>query len=432
MKTQPLVVLAVIYSAMLIYASIMPFDIGSVDDLEKSLSRFWGGWPIDPEARISGSDVMSNLVLYIPLGWFVAVRCKFSRDKPIVVVLIASAMCSVLSLCIEFVQMFTVSRISSAADWLFNSVSGFFGAITGVLYGEKVWLKGVSWLEKSWCDRPANIVAMMLIVLLAADAWAPYMPTILTKQVWRSLKNSHFNIMEGLALHPWHWWLVTRVLVYMVLTMLLASWGGRKDEGVTISWVRAAVVTACFALVFETGKLFIASRSMNVANIITSWIGGFLGILIGVFSSNKLISNKLNVMIVTLLVYVFYLWWTPFNFVWEPEMIQSGLPSPIQLLPLYHYAMGAELNHIRLFVQSIFLLGLFTYLIRLKFGWIERRVSVILIAVLLAMALGLLLEGGQLLLPSRTASMTDVYCFAAGAGIGAWVPLPQSKYDTSG
>jgi len=419
-------VLGILYATLLIYASLMPFDIAATNDIEKSFSRFWDAWPIDPNARISGSDVMSNLLLYMPLGWIVAVGGGLRGVRGAVTMVIATTACALLSIAIEMVQMIVDSRISSGADWVLNTISGSLGSAAGVVFGKRVWTGGIRWLQRSWKTSPADIGTLMFIFLLAADAWAPYMPTLLLKQVWRSLAGSHFNILEGLALHPWHWWVMTRIMIYMLLTVLLANWGGRQKPPSLRVLFDAVVVAAGFAFVLELGKLLIASRTFNVANVATSWFGSLTGAAIVIFLLNKLSPlRKLESMCVAIFSYLIYLWWFPFDFSLNVANILKGLPTGIEILPLYHYAMGAELNHIRLFVQSIFLQALFTYLLRIRFGWIKLRRGGIFIFAAIAALFGMVLEGGQLLLPSRTASMTDVYCFAAGAGIGAWIPMPE-------
>jgi VanZ family protein len=328
--------------------------------------------------------------------------------------------CSAVSACVELAQSTLSSRTASAADWLLNTFSGFAGATVGVICGKGLWSGAIRWLHRSWRVRPVNIATLVFMALLAADAFAPFMPTILLKQLWQSLKKSHFDFSSGLALHPWHWWLATRVLVYAVLTMLIAAWGGKGPR--LMVWLRAAVLAAGFALSLELVKPMIVSRSINLANVLTSWFGCFVAVLISAFQEQKLSApRKLELAIASLLVYVFYLAWTPLNFNLKPEMFQRALFSPIQLLPFYHYAMGAELNHAKLFVQSVFFQGILIYLMRVRFGWFESPPLGITRAVLFAGALGLLLEVGQIFLPSRTPSMTDVYCFAIGGGIGAWI-----------
>ncbi len=423
MKLRLLTILGMLYGVMLVYASLMPFDFVLGEHIGHQIHRFWSYWPFNHTARISGSDVVSNLALYVPLGWLITVRCRLGGVRVYLSLMIAVLICSTVSACVELAQITTLSRTSSAADWLLNTISGCSGATAGAICGKGLWVGGIQWLRRCWNTRPVDIATLALMGLLSADALAPYIPTILLKQVWHSLKRSHFDIVGGLALHPWHWWVVTRVLVYAVLTMLLAAWGGQKPD--LKRWIRAAAVAACFALSLELAKPMIVSRTINMANVLTSWSGCFVAVSVGAFFASRVATHrKLGLAIAALLTYLFYLWWIPFNFVWDPELFRKEVPSPVELLPFYHYAMGAKLNHVRLFVQSVFLQGILVYLLRLRFGWFEGAGTRIALAAIFAGALGLLLEGGQIFLPSRTPSVTDIYCFALGGVLGAWIRRP--------
>lgn len=421
-----LTILSLLYGALLVYASLMPFDFQTAAPSGPDIRSLWRGWPVDLDARISGSDLVSNLALYLPLGWMIAVRLSLSRraSGPFLSLLLSALVCSLLSFCIEAAQAVTLSRTASGSDWLLNTVSGTAGAALAGIYGTRLWMAGVSWLQNAWRSRPTDTATLALGVLMTADALTPFLPTILLKQVWRSLKHSHFDLSVGLAEHPWHWWLVTRVMMYAVLTLMLASWGRTDRSPRTLQRrIIAGSIAAGFAFGLETTKLLIASRAFNIANVAASWGGCLLGVLAGHGLAGRTSTRRtLEWAIAALLLYVFYLAWTPFHFVWDLERLPAQWPSPVQLLPLYHYAMGSELNHARLFVQSVFFQGLLIYLLRVRFGWFDRSRAGIGSAALAVGFLGLLQEGGQLFLPSRTPSATDIYCFALGGALGAWIP----------
>ncbi len=426
MKTRLLTILTAIYGCLLIYASLMPFDFLFDVRVIDRIDHVWAGWPINPSARISGSDIVSNLALYIPLGWMLAVRLRLAGRHLVIAVVISMVACSALSAGVELLQLPLRSRISSAADWLLNTISGFTGSVAGAVWGKRLWQYLVAWLERAWEVRPVDIATIVLLSLLAADAFSPYLPTILLKHVWRNLQQARVDLADGFSVHPWHWWLVTRMGAYAVLTLMLNVWNGRTRR----DWrgaLQAALFLAGFALCLEVGKLMIVSRTFNIANPAASLMGCAVAMIVAV-SAPKRISPALRVGLacVALPAYLFYLAWTPFDFIWDLDMIRRVRFSPVQLLPFYHYAMGAGLNSARLFVQSVLLLAIFVYLLRVRWGCFEPSRAGIVFAALFAALLGLLVEGGQIFLPSRTPSMTDVYCYAIGGGLGAWVPTPAS------
>ena len=235
----------------------------------------------------------------------------------------------------------------------------------GVFCGVGIWHSSVRWTRRTWKTSPADIAVIFFMLLLAADALAPYLPTILLKQVWASIKKSKFDLFAGLAIHPWHWWVVCRALVYAVLTCMLSGWGGRTPNG--RDWIRACAIAACLAFCLEVGKLMIVSRFFNVANVVVAWGGCAAAVSIGAFAlCPERDRAKVDFVIAAILVYLFYLAWTPFQFVWDSSMLARAPSSVVKMLPFYHYAMGADLNHARLFVQSVFIMALLVYLLRVR------------------------------------------------------------------
>ena len=415
---------------MLIYASLMPFDFSFESDWENSYTFFWGYWPINPGARISGSDLISNLVLYTPLGWMITVRLRLSNFNSVLSLAAAGIICSLISIFVEGLQMVTVSRVASGSDWLLNTVSGITGSFIGLPNGATMWVSGIEWLKNNWLKKPAAIAVLILAGLMAADAFSPFMPTILLKQVGRNLRRSIFSLDLGFAVHPWHWWLLKVGLAYVCLTLLFSSCLENRSR--LLRLIQSVFIVGIFCLSLELGKIFIVSRAFNAANVASGWIGCFSALGIGLLSGKRKYIKKINWGIGLLFFYIFYLGWFPFNFNWHIEQILARLPSPLRLLPLYDYAMGASLNHVRLFVQGIFLPAMLVYLLKIRLGWFKQDGYGVWAAAFFCAVLGILQEGGQLFLASRYPSVTDIYCFAAGGYLGAVVTLYPKNVGVRG
>ena len=415
--TNLLCVFIAVYAVLLIYASLMPFDFLFERGQYGLYKIFWNYWPFNPHARISGSDVLSNLVLYVPLGWMITVRLRLSNYNSIFSLAVSGMISSLISFSVEILQIYIVSRVASGSDWLLNTISGLSGSLSGLVAGEKVWISGIDRLKNSWHEKPAEIAVLILTGLAAADALSPFMPTILLKQLGRNFKRSLFSIDIGFAVHPWHWWFLKVGLFYACFTLLFASCVKNKSRLMRL--IQAAFITGLFCLCLEVGKLFIASRFFNVANVISGWSGCIAGLTTGLLTGKRKNIEKLNWSIGLILLYIFYLGWFPFDFNWRIEQIPGRLPSVLTLLPLYDYAMGASLNHARLFVQSIILAAMLVYLLKIRLGWFKMKIWGVWTAALFCAALGILQEGGQIFLSSRYPSVTDIYCFAAGGYLGA-------------
>jgi VanZ family protein len=181
----------------------------------------------------------------------------------------------------------------------------------------------------------------------------------------------------------------------------------------------------CFAVLTEACKLFIEGRSANTANVLSSAAGTLASLAAGALFGRG-VSARLRRLLPALLVgaYVVYFEWTPFAFTWSVSPVVEKMPRGAEWLPLYHYAMGARAEDVRLFLRTLTVVGALTYATTIAWRWLgegdaARRV---LRAALLAGGLGLVLEFGQFFL-ERVPSVTDVFCFAAAGALGAWVYL---------
>ncbi len=428
MKLRLLTALCVVYVLLLLYGSLMPFDFtAGPEAVAKRLDRAWQCWPFVPDARISGSDALSNLLLYVPLGGLIATRLRLRRNRSILCALILpTAIATATSAAVETLQLFSMTRTASGLDFLLNCSGGLLGACAATACGRPAWILLVRRLRLRWHRRPETLPAAALLVLLAADSLFPFLPTILLSNVNRSLKRTYsLGLAGGLAMHPWHYWLLAKAGVYAALTLLLSAASARRGWR---SWLRAASLAACFAAAIEACKPFIISRDASAANVLLAVCGCGAGVLLGPAVFALLSARVKGVLAVAAIgVYIVYVEWQPFAFVWDPAAMRAKLPSGAELLPLYHYAMGARFEDVRLFLRSVVLLAALVYAARLvsRLGG-RARVAGIIKAVVVTGFLGLILELGQFLLPTRVPSVTDVFCFALGGALGAWAGVPPA------
>jgi glycopeptide antibiotics resistance protein len=79
-------------------------------------------------ARLAG-DAVFNLAMFVPLGWLLARGIEDLGASTRTRVVVVAAACAALSLTVETVQFFLVSRYSSAIDILANTVGAAVGAV---------------------------------------------------------------------------------------------------------------------------------------------------------------------------------------------------------------------------------------------------------------------------------------------------------------
>ena len=114
--------LALVYAALIVYASLYPFadwrdqGIWPWAFLAAPLPRYWTWF-----------DVVANVLGYVPLGFLLALA--FMRSgRGHRAVLWATALVVLLSLLLEMLQGFLPMRVPSHVDWALNAMGGWLGA----------------------------------------------------------------------------------------------------------------------------------------------------------------------------------------------------------------------------------------------------------------------------------------------------------------
>ena len=115
--------LALIYAALVVYASLYPFDgwrsvgIAPWTFLAAPLPRYWTGF-----------DVAANLLGYGPLGFLLALSALRTSPR-LPAVLLATLGGGLLSLVMESLQTYLPMRVASNVDLLLNLVGAWLGAL---------------------------------------------------------------------------------------------------------------------------------------------------------------------------------------------------------------------------------------------------------------------------------------------------------------
>ena len=119
--------LALVYAALIVYASLYPFadfrdqGIHPLAFMAAPLPRYWTGF-----------DVASNVLGYMPMGFLLALA--FLRSgRPRLPVLWATVGVAALSLLMETLQGFLPMRVPSNVDFALNVLGGLLGALVAQL-----------------------------------------------------------------------------------------------------------------------------------------------------------------------------------------------------------------------------------------------------------------------------------------------------------
>jgi VanZ family protein len=145
--------------AFILYGSLYPFQFHARPAATNPLAYLWStrqDW--DRHA-----DLLSNILLYIPFGFFCV--CAFGRRIALPITFAAAAMATG----IELTQFYDQGRVTSMGDVYADTIGAGVGAIVAAAVGS-----GLRWplLRELWDDPPA---AMVLLMWFAYRLY-PYVP----------------------------------------------------------------------------------------------------------------------------------------------------------------------------------------------------------------------------------------------------------------
>ena len=193
--------LALVYVALIVFASLFPFD-------------GWRAQGISPEvflfARIpppywTGFDVAVNVAGYAPLGFLLALALLRS-GWPRSAVPLAALAGTLLSLLMEYLQIYLPVRVPSNLDLVLNVGGALAGALLAALLERLGALERWSALRRRWFVPDARGA----LVLLALWPWALLFPATEPFGLGQVLERLEGALMELLDGTPFLSWLPVR------------------------------------------------------------------------------------------------------------------------------------------------------------------------------------------------------------------------------
>ena len=120
------------YALLIVYASLYPLT-GWRDSGADPLDFLFAGWP----RYTTTFDLVSNLLAYMPLGFFLAAALR-RWFAALLAAALAVVLAAVLSLLMEFMQNYLPSRIASNLDLAGNTLGALAGTLIGAGYGRQL------------------------------------------------------------------------------------------------------------------------------------------------------------------------------------------------------------------------------------------------------------------------------------------------------
>lgn len=160
-----------LYTALIVIASLHPFS-GWRSPAQWSAEFITA--PLPP--FITRTDLSTNFLVYVPLGYLLALLLAHPRRRGRAVVL-ATLAGMALSLAMESLQQLAPGRIASNLDVFLNTLGGLTGAV--LFLHHRRWLRAGRWLRRwrrDWFLRGMRVdvgIGLLLLWLLAQFALLP-------------------------------------------------------------------------------------------------------------------------------------------------------------------------------------------------------------------------------------------------------------------
>ncbi len=403
-------------AAFVVYGSLVPFHYRPLPEGEALLR--WRLVCAAPLTFGSLTDWAQNVLLFIPLGFALMAAACVDRPWPVGLIAVAFVLpvCVLLSAAVEFGQLYFPPRCSSLNDVAAESIGAAVGALVWLVAGQRLTeaarRQWAGLATHGWAARvlPASLALVVVLQLLPLDL------TLRPPEIYHKIKAGHVHLLPfvsylanpaaGLAKLVW------TVALFFPVGLLLARLPGKRWASATRVLLAGFTLTAAI----EFMQLFVESRSCDTTDILI----GTLAVLGGwTFAWRSALAGDPNpgwLMLggwITLLV---VLNWIPFNFSADFADLKLRMLclSPI---PFRDYQQSTPFQALEEMLKKIVLWVPVGALLFLSLRRSERGFTAPT-ALLMALAFAVVIEAGQLFLPTRWPSVTDVVLETGGAWLG--------------
>ncbi len=373
-------IVAAFIVAVIIYGSLYPFAFRVPDEHTGMIANFLRTWADKP----GRGDFIANILLYMPLGYFalLAINPRISAPSRLTIATLAGAL---LSLCMELTQYYDAGRDSTLTDFYSNALGTVFGAIAGILVGER-------WRWPLLEDAPARREPAALLVAWLGYWLFPYVPVIDLHKYWDALK----PVVLYPSLTPYDLFRHTAIwlAVYALFSAVLRRW--RPD--LLIPFFVGAMLFA---------KILILGAVLSVGEIAGAALAFALWILLG---ANARLRSLAIAALFLMVVGADRL--EPFQF--------GAAARPFQWIPFYGFMRGSIDIDVQSFFEKFFLYGSLIWLLvqnGLRLGLAAAAVALLLLAT----------SWLETYLPGRSAEITDAVMALAIAAIAALTKPSEAR-----
>ncbi|GEM_PF-1581935 len=261
------------FSAFIVYGTTFPFrfNIGWHTFLAATSRINWlplGGGQGNPNV----SDIIQNVLLFMPfgfLGYFSIVYKSSLLKKAAVVVMGAS-----LSVSVEFLQIFSVTRYPALSDVEFNTLGTAVGLAAAVWLKRSVLGFKTNPAARRFLDAESAFPAFIFFTLAVAGCWQPFDFGMDIGSIW-----GHFQPMFQ---DPFRFTSLDDDLInfirFLLATLFLCRMAG--EAGLRRPALLGSLFMGLLGIALEASQVFVQSRGPEIqdalVNVAGALGGGFL------------------------------------------------------------------------------------------------------------------------------------------------------------
>jgi VanZ family protein len=394
----------VAWCLFIVYGSFIPFRFSAQPaTVQRSLERAELLASRRGRPDISTPDVLSNVLLFLPLGLLIAA----GRRRALVA---AGALAGGLAIAIETGQLFAPGRTASPVDVAANVL----GALAGAWMGRSLAGAG-RWPDPGRLAReePALVPIALLVLAWAADAFYPFAVTLDVSTLAASFRRARWVPFPGGGWGFWPDLVVDRVVTGALLAALLCHVAGRRRGPGPGAAAGAWAGTALLAGALELGKLFVVGRRPDLGRAALAAGGALIGVS-GVLPLARWWAARCRpawalLLLATLLLAYSEL--TPFRFARSLPAVATRARH-VEWMPFRAYYRAEPQVALYDLWNKLLLSGFLGFAFS---GATGRRSGG---AAALGLVAGAVLESTQVAVVGRLPSVSDVLLIALGAGLG--------------
>ncbi len=419
--------LAIGVMAFTIYGSFVPFRFHA-RGFDNAIQA--AEWVVEHRSGIqSRSDFVANVILGIPLGFCLLAALRL--DKPggpardLLAALVLWPWCIVFSAAVEFGQLFFYERTCSGSDVIAQSMGSLVGMLAWLCLGDRL----VRRFRRIWQgERIGGTAGRLLVVYVAVLAIVLWLPLDLTLSP-AELYHKNFDGVTKLVIVPFSEitkpggpGLSSKLPTWLELAGLCFPAGllaGCKRRPHTIGYI--ALIALALACILEAGQLFVKSRSTSATDLIVISLGFLAGwglMRLLKTTSSRGLSLEMGLLLGQAWLGVLLVRnWFPFDF---QSSLVTAKWAAINWIP---FAAAYEKNYLSSLEEAAAKTLLYAPLGAVVAAVGVRRVVRRRTAVFYGVLAAALVESGQLALPTRIPSPTDLIFGGLGAWLGAATAL---------